>query len=121
MNISSSQDGTQTYRTLSVNNTTGVVVKAQPGKVHGWSLSNVNAAAVFLKLYDKATAPLATDTPKLTILIPGATTGGKSEMVFHNQGPQFDAGISYRLTGAVADNDATAPTANEQVINLFYK
>jgi hypothetical protein len=36
-------------------------------------------------------------------------------------GVDFTAGISARATTGVADNDTGAPSANDVIVNIFYK
>jgi hypothetical protein len=72
---------------------------------------NNKAAKVYLKLYEgKGTSnPASTDTPKKTLVIPAS-----GAFVFDfPEGIQFRAGMSLRLTAAIADNDATALVAND--------
>jgi hypothetical protein len=72
---------------------------------------NVKAAKVYLKIYDKATAPASTDTPRATFVI--AASGPFS---FNLAAPlSVVKGLSYRLTGGAADNDATALVAGDIV------
>lgn len=108
-------NGWTPYRDLNAG-TTGQVVKASMGRIGGGIVSNNAAAARFLKLYDKATAPTSSDTPVMTIQLPQASAislDGLRDMQFLN-------GISYRASNAIADNDTTAPTANDVVLNLLY-
>jgi hypothetical protein len=112
--------GLSTLKRISTADTNAATVKATSGKVFGWSISNVNAAARFVKLYDLNVAPtVGTDVPKLTILVPGATTGG---LAVHNipAGLAFGKGISIAITTVAADNDATATAAAEQIVHLFF-
>lgn len=105
------------YRNISLG-TTGQVIKAAPGVIVGWFLSNSGAAAAYVKLYDKATAPTEADTPALTIYLPAGAAA--------NVGPgdgaigPFAAGISARATTGAADNNTGAPAANEVIVNIFY-
>lgn len=88
------------------------------GTIHA---SNVNAAARYLKLYDKATAPtVGTDTPRFTVLIPGAATGGQASIAFPIQ-PIFQNGLGLALTTGVADSDTAAVAANEIVVHVAYR
>lgn len=113
--------GLSSFRRLGTATTNAAVVKASSGLLYGWQVSNVNAAVVFLKFYDKATAPtVGTDTPKLTILVPGATTGGQAPLQLP-AGISFSAGISIALTTLVADADTTAVAANEQIVHVFFR
>jgi hypothetical protein len=63
----------------------------------------------YLKIYDKATAPASTDTPKLTLTVPA---GGGVAMDFP-QGLSFTAGLGYRMTTGSADNDTGAVAAGD--------
>lgn len=112
--------GASIYRKIGAASTNAANIKGSAGTVYGITATNVNAAAVFLKLYNKATSPtVGTDTPVMTMLIPGATTGGG--FVFSvPQGIAFATGISVAITGAVGDADTTAVSANEQLIHILY-
>lgn len=104
-----------TYRNIDVQ-VTGSVVKASAGGVFDLSVSNANAAARFLKIYDKATAPTAADTPIRTYYLPPTSLTAISI----TDGIGFVSGISIRASTLVADNDNTAPTANDVIVNIGY-
>jgi hypothetical protein len=96
---------------------TGTLVKAAGGIINDILISNLSAAIRFLKLYDKATsAGLATDTPVKTIPV----LAGTSIHLTPGISWRFGAGISYRATQLLADADATAPAANDVLVNLTY-
>lgn len=105
------------YRNLDLG-TTGQIVKAASGKLCGWYISNVATAARYVKFYNKATAPTQADTPVLTLMIPAS---GGANIPPTTLGINFSAGISLRATTGVADADVGAPTANDVVVNLFYR
>ena len=108
-------------RLISANTTNATNVKSSAGQVYGWQISNTNASVRFFKLYNKATAPtVGTDTPVMTIAIPGNTNGGITELEFAT-GITFSTGISFALTTGVADSDTTAVAANEVLVNLLFK
>ena len=112
--------GASTYRLLSAATTNANSIKASAGNVYGWYITNTNANPRFVKLYDKASAPtVGTDTPKLTLVIPGSTTGAGSNVHF-NPAVNFTTGIAIAITGVVTDADTTAVALNEVVVNLFY-
>ena len=114
--------GLSISRTLSANNTTGISAKGSAGQVYTIIAHNINAAARFLKLYNKATAPtVGTDTPVMTLPIPGNTAGAGFVIDTGGMGIAFATGIGYGITTGVADNDTGAPAANEVVVNVFYK
>jgi hypothetical protein len=106
---------------ISAATTNATSVKASGGQVYGWSISNVNAAARFVKLYDKASAPtVGTDVPVMTILVPGATAGGQA-IYSAPAGIAFPTGIALAITTGVGNADTGAVAANEIVVNLFFK
>ncbi len=109
--------GTLGRRVISAANTNETAVKAAPGQVYGIEMANNAAYAVFLKLYNKATAPnLAVDIPVRTIQIP---PGGRCEINRPN-GMVFSTGIAYAITKLVADNDTTALAAADVVGSIDY-
>jgi hypothetical protein len=98
--------------------TNATSVKGSAGTLYGITCSNGGAAAAFVKLYNKATAPtVGTDTPVLTIPIPasGVTTLNLGEL-----GHRFSTGIALAITNLVADSDATAVAANQVKVLLDY-
>jgi hypothetical protein len=88
----------------------GVVLKASAGNIINIDLFNIAAYDVFVKLYDRTTAPnLASDTPRWTIPLK-AGTGFSREFV---QGRSFANGIVYVITKLQADTDTTAVAAGD--------
>ncbi|MCE3277791.1 MAG: hypothetical protein K0R13_3646, partial [Propionibacteriaceae bacterium] len=113
--------GLSISRVISAASTNATSAKGSAGQVFGWFISNTNAAARYLKLYNKASAPtVGTDTPVMTVLIPGNTAGAGANVEFTN-GVTFGTGIAFAITTGVADSDTGAVAANELVINLLYK
>ncbi|SRR5258706_1532966 len=102
------------YRNLNVQ-ITGSVIKAAKGQVFDIHVSNQAAAARYLKFYDKATAPTASDTPIRTYALPATSI---TALPISEAGIEFLVGISIRGTVLIADNDNTAPTANDIVVNI---
>ncbi len=110
--------GTSISRTISAGSTNATVVKASAGQVYAVHVNNANAALRYLKLYNKATAPtVGSDTPVVTLQIP---IGGVADLRVLN-GAAFSAGISFALTTGLADSDTGAVSANEHIVNIFYK
>jgi hypothetical protein len=65
---------------------------------------------VFLKLYNKASAPtVGTDTPVFTIPLKAGTGYSKSFLYGRN----FATGIAYGITKLQADSDTTALAAGD--------
>lgn len=106
---------------LSAASTNATSVKASAGTLYALQVFNVNAAARYLKLYNKASAPtVGTDTPVKTLTIPG-NTEGRGFVIAIPQGLAFGTGIAFALTTGVAVADTGAVAANELVVNLDYK
>lgn len=98
------------------NNSTNV--KAAAGTVYSVSACNVNAAARYLKLYNKATAPTCgTDTPVLRVMIPPATC---TSAISFPTGIFFGSGIGFCIVTGITDADNTSTAANEQIINIAF-
>ncbi len=95
-------------------------LKAAAGQVFGVQLSNSGAAWAFLKLYNKASAPvLASDVPAMIIGIP---PGGRCE-VNRVMGNPFSTGIAYAIVGGAtgaANTDTTAVAVNQVVGTIDY-
>lgn len=105
-------------RVMSAATTNATSVKASTGVVYGVNLHNSGAAAVFVKLYNKASAPVVgTDVPVETIAIPA---GGRVDYSY-TQGNAFSAGIAYAITNLVADTDTTAVTLNQVTGKIAYQ
>lgn len=119
--IPGTSGGLLVNRVISAATTNATSAKASAGQVYGYFLSNINAAPAYLKLYNKASAPtVGTDTPVMTILIPGNAAGAGANCEFAN-GIAFATGIAYAITTGVTDASTGAVAANEVVINLLYK
>lgn len=108
---------TSTARLLSAAASTNATsVKASAGTVRMVSGRNARATSVFLKFYNKASAPtVGTDTPRKTIEIPGGST---FVLDCHDY---YATGIAFALTTAAADADTGALTAGDIVcLNVDY-
>jgi hypothetical protein len=112
-NLETGEFPVKQYRNINMS-TTGAVLKAAKGQVFFWVLCNNAATARFVKFYDKATAATASDTPVMTVELPATST---SPLAI-SQGIEFLTGISVRATNLVADNDNTAPSTNDVVVNV---
>lgn len=108
-----------TYRLISAASANATLVKAGPAELHGIVAANLNAAVRYLKLYDKATAPSGSDTPKLTIPLTGGSTM-PVVVVMPDKPVDFPLGLGLRIVTGIADNDNTSTAANEQLVNLLY-
>lgn len=115
-------NGLSASKTISAATTNATSVKGSAGQVYAIYAHSINAAVRYLKLYNKATAPtVGTDTPVLTLPIPGNAAGAGFVLDTGGMGIAFSTGIGFALTTGVADADTGAVAANEIVVNLLYK
>ena len=114
-------DASLPFRLISEATTNETVVKASAGQLTTITAVSLNDAAVsYLKLYDKATAPvLATDIPVMTIAIPTNAQGAGIVIPIPN-GLNFSNGIALALTSGIEDTNAVAVLAKEVVLNFTY-
>jgi hypothetical protein len=104
--------------TNSAATTNATSTKASAGTVWSIVVNNNNAAARYLKLYNKASAPtVGTDVPVIVIVIAPGTTykldGGSN-------GIRFATGIAWALTAGAADSDTAAVAALEHKVAISY-
>jgi hypothetical protein len=92
-------------------------VKASAGQLYTIDVFNVAAYNVFLKLYNKASAPVvASDTPVMTIPIQAG--GGYSKT--WTMGLPFSTGIAYAIVKLQADTDNTNVVAGDLTGNILW-
>lgn len=106
------------YSTIAVNTDNAALIRAGSGWVDSIDFYNPSAAIRYVKLYDKAAAPTASDTPFLRIGIPA---GGRDQLSYPSRELNYGAGLGVRIVTGQADNDNTAPTAGDVVINIVYR
>ena len=107
---------------VSAASTNATVIKASAGTLGYLTASNVNVAARYLKVYDKATAPaVGTDVPVHTFIIPGNAAGAGTNVPIPAQGMAFANGIAIALTVEATDGGSTAVAASEIVVNFGWK
>lgn len=92
--------------------------KTSAGSLFEISADNMTAAAKFVKLYNKASAPtVGTDVPVLTIPIPA---NGHVALAFGANGKRFTTGIAMAITGAQPVADTTATAAGDVHVHGTY-
>lgn len=98
--------------------TNATSVKATAGTVYSITVSNTGAAAAYVKLYNKASAPtVGTDVPVLTIAVPAS---GMVNVPFGSMGHRFATGIALAITNGAADSDTAAVAANQVKVLTSY-
>ena len=98
------------------------VALAAPGRLLAVNGLNINAAAVHVKFYNKATAPdVSTDVPVWGFSIGGGTAGISANPQIPPEGIYFSAGISYVIVSGAANTNSTDVTAANVTVNGAYK
>jgi hypothetical protein len=116
--------GLSIFRDLSLSSTddTLLVVKNSPGQVYGMWVTNTATSTRFVKLYNATSGTLGSDTPVITIGIPGNTSDDVSgNFSPGGMGIAFSTGICIGAATGAADNSAANPTAGDVIVNVFYK
>lgn len=111
-------NATQVHRLASsAASVNATVISDRGGRVMSIRGDNTVASKRYLKFYNKGTAPDQNDVPIATFVIPASGT-----FAFQLAAPIcFPKGLSYRITGAAADNDNTAIAAGDLVqLNIDY-
>lgn len=95
---------------------TGVNPKASAGQVYGYYVSNAGSVTVYIKWYNKSSAPTTADTPVMTFPLYAGQTANMS----FPHGIAFGAGIGLRATTGVATADTGDPGVNVVIVNVMY-
>lgn len=112
---------------VAANSNNATVLKAEPGGVlYTLACYSILATPVFLKFYNKATAPApGTDNGLLVarFMVPGVAgnTGGGFNLSFPNGWGGtglFNAGLSFALVTGIGDTDNTSPAAASVLLNI---
>jgi hypothetical protein len=89
--------------------TNATLVKASAGSVFELTVFNSSAAIVYVKLYNKATAPApATDAALLMDVIPVPASTGRVAVEYGALGKRFPAGIGIAIVNGPTNTDAVA-------------
>ena len=93
-------------------------VITDPQDIASIHASNINAAARYLKIYNKASAPtVGTDVPVLTVPLPA---GQVVQIDGGSTGIRFGTGIAWALTVTAADSATDAVAASEIKVAISY-
>ena len=95
-------------------------IKASAGVLKGYSIFNTNAAARFFKFYNTASTPaVGTDTPVITLILPGSTAGAGAVQTL-DKGVNFATGIAIAVTDAIGTTSTGAISAGDIAANIYY-
>lgn len=101
------------YSVVTTASTNGANIKNAGGGLYEVTVSNVTATPIFVKFYNKASAPtVGTDVPILTI---AAAANSTVSLQFGATGKRFSTGISIAATGVITAADATNAVALVQI------
>ncbi len=109
------------YFVNSAATTNGALVLTGTSGLQALYATNTGAAAAFVKLYNKATAPtVGTDVPEMIIPVPAAVGGvpGVAQISPGFNGYRFALGLGIAITGGAADSDTTAVAAGQVKVKL---
>lgn len=107
-----------TSNIISAASTNATSIKTTSGKLYSAVFTNYGAAAAFVKLYNKATAPtVGTDVPLLTITIPA---NSDKEIEFGRMGLSMTVGVALAITNLQPITDATAVAVNQVTSTITY-
>jgi len=107
-----SPTGRAVSRLSAAASTNATSVKATPGNLSSVVGTNTAAYAVFVKFYNKASAPtVGTDAPLYTLAFPAGVT-----QVFQLNGARFTTGLSFAITKLAADTDTTVVVAGDLLL-----
>jgi hypothetical protein len=99
------------FRLVTAATTNLTRVRQGGGMFAGGNVVNTSASIIYIKLYNSDIAPtVGTTVPALTIQCAASVNTPLGQMMFEDVA--FNNGIWVAVTGAAADNDATAVGAN---------
>jgi hypothetical protein len=116
--IPATSGGLTLAHTVLAASTNATSLKASAGQVYSFCLNNNTTYPIFLKLYNKASAPtVGTDTP-VNVL---EAQAGVPICKFTEQGFAFATGIAWATTKLATDADTTAVALNDGTVEFGYK
>jgi hypothetical protein len=99
--------------------TNAVLVAGRQSALTGWSIVNTSASTRWVRIFNKATAPVPASDAALIVLRLPLAAGQRSDVQLGQNVVWLSSGLSFDITSASPDNDATATAAGDVVLNLF--
>lgn len=114
--------GCSIFRSLDLDETEEDI-KTSAGQIYGIWVTNLAASTRFVKFYNATAAntTVGSTTPVITLPVPGNSSDDVTGLFSSTMGIAFDTAICVAATTGIADADTGAPSANDVVINVFYK
>ena len=109
--------GYDIYRNIDLSST-GILIATGPKMLFGYYIANESNSPIYVKFYDKATAPtVGTDTPILTLYIPAASAANQEFL----GGINIALGLGIGCTTGPTDDAVGGTSTNDLLVNVFYK
>lgn len=118
--VPSISNGLTKFHLVGAGTTNETNIKSSPGQVYAISAFNIGASPVYLKFHNTAGTPTAGTGVTDTFLIPGNTSGAGA-LINIDKGITFSTGIGISLVTGLTDASAVAITADNVVVNIYYK
>ena len=116
-NVTATPATPSNYNLLTSATTNAASLKASAGTLFEVTLSNPTATPIYVKFFNKASAPtVGTDVPVFTLSLPATSA---TVYPFGEVGKRFSTGIAIAATAAFADNDTGVGVAGAH-INATY-
>jgi hypothetical protein len=104
-------------KVLTTASTNATSLKASAARLVGFKLTNTTASVKVIHFHNLATAPtVGTTSPTFSIVLPANTYVPWS----NNVGDAFGSGLSYSITGGIADLDATATAVGDVIGSISW-
>ena len=114
---STTTSATNLYTVNSIAGTNAASIKATGGNLYGLSIMNASGGSRYIRLYNKATAPVVgTDIPIMVIAV--ATNSSKE--IQYVPALRFSNGIAISITGAAQVLNSTAIAAGDVQLLVSY-
>jgi len=105
------------YRNVDLSST-GILIATGPKLLFGYYISNISSSPIYVKFFNKATAPtVGTDTIKLTLSIPAYSAANQEYL----GGIAFSLGLGVGCTTGPTDDAVGGTTTNDLIVNVLYK
>lgn len=89
-----------------------------PRNLCGWTIQNVAASVRYVRFFNSNVAPtMGTTLPTLVVPVPATSHLSVREP----RPPLFNLGLWVSVTTAEPNNDNTAPTASDVLMNILYQ
>tara|TARA_R100001463_G_scaffold19673_5_gene48351 strand:+ start:4999 stop:5427 length:429 start_codon:yes stop_codon:yes gene_type:complete len=112
--------GLSVHKFISAATTNNTFIKKGGGSVYGFTFYNQSGSPLWVRLFDKASAPVDADISIMSFVIPAAANGGTITISLP-VGISFKSGIGFNVTTGGNDGNAGATAANEAFGSIFWK